>query len=67
LHENDDHDNLEVAYPPLKIIQISPQFNADLDQNFPPKPYDSYNQADKPHKTKVDIASLLLGSTPSNI
>jgi hypothetical protein len=24
LHANDDHDNPEISYPPLKIIKISP-------------------------------------------
>jgi hypothetical protein len=67
LHANDDHDNLEIAYPPLKIIQISPEFITDFDQNLPPEPYDNYNQVDKPHETKADISSPELDSTPSNI
>jgi hypothetical protein len=67
LHANYDHDNIEVSYPPLKIIQIFPQFISDLDQNLPPEPCDSYNQADKPHETKAYIAYLVLGSNPSNI
>jgi hypothetical protein len=67
LHANDDHDNPEIAYPPLKIIQISPQFITDFDQNLPPEPHDNYNQVDKPHETKDDISSHVLDSTPSNI
>ena len=34
LHANDDHDNLEILYPPLKIIDISPYFITDFDQNL---------------------------------
>jgi hypothetical protein len=67
LHANHDHDNFEVSFPPLKIIQISPQFIVDLDQNIPLEPCDRYNEAYKPRETKADIASLVLGSTPSNI
>jgi hypothetical protein len=67
LHENNDHDNPNFAYPLLKIIKISPQVIVDLDQNIPPEPYDIYNQANKLHETKVDISSHVLGSTPSNI
>jgi hypothetical protein len=66
-HANDDHDNPEILYPPLKVIQITPQFITNLDQNLPPKLHDNYNQVDKNHETKTDISSHVLDSTPSNI
>jgi hypothetical protein len=62
LHENDDHDNPEVAYPPLKIIQISHQFVDDFDQNIPSEPYHNPNQVDKPQEIKTNIS---LDPTPS--
>ena len=43
LHANNDHDNPEMAYPLLNIIQISPQFITDFDQNLPPEPYDNHD------------------------
>jgi hypothetical protein len=65
LHANNDHDNTEIAYPPLKIIQISPQFITDFDQNLPPEPYDNHDQVDEPHETKADISPPVLDPTPS--
>jgi hypothetical protein len=65
LHANDDHDNIEMVYPPLKIIQTSPQFIIDFDQNLPSEPYDNHNQVDKPHDTKDDISPTVLDPTPS--
>jgi hypothetical protein len=61
-HANDDHDNPEVAYPPLKIIQISHQFVNDFDQNIPYEPYHNPSQVDKPQKIKTKIS---LDPTPS--
>jgi hypothetical protein len=58
LHANNDHDYTEIAYPPLEIIQISPQFITDFDQNLPPEPYDN-------HETKTDISPPVLDPTPS--
>jgi hypothetical protein len=65
LHANDDHDNLEIVYPPLKIIQIFPQFIIEFDQNLPFEPYDNHNQVDKPHETKDDISPPVLDPAPS--
>jgi hypothetical protein len=65
LHENNDHDNPEIAYPPLNIIQIYPQFITDFDQNLPPEPYDNHDQVDEPHETKADISPHVLDPTPS--
>ena len=65
LHANDDHDNLEIVYPPLKFIQISPQFINDFDQNLPSDPCDNHDQVDEPHETKDDISPLVLDPTPS--
>jgi hypothetical protein len=62
LHVNDDRHNPKVAYPPLKIIQISHQFVDDLDQNIPSEPYHNPNQVDKPREIKTNIS---LDSTPS--
>jgi hypothetical protein len=65
LYANYDHDNPEIVYPPLNIIQISPQFIIDFDENVPYEPYDNHNQVDKPHQTKADVSSLVLDPTPS--
>jgi hypothetical protein len=67
LHSNDDHENLEIVYPPLKVIHISPQFITDFDQNLPSEPCDNHNQVDEPHETKADISPLVLDPTPSKI
>jgi hypothetical protein len=63
LHANDDHDNPEIVYPPLKIIQISPQFITDFDKNLPSGPCDNYNQVDEPHETKANISPPILDPT----
>jgi len=67
LHENDDHENLEIVYPPLKVIHISPYFVTDFDKNLPTEPCDNHNQVDEPHETKVDISPHVLDPTPSKI
>jgi hypothetical protein len=64
LHANDDHDNIEIVYPPLKVIWISPQFITDFDQNLPSEPCDNHDQVDEPHETKADISPLVLDPTP---
>jgi hypothetical protein len=66
LHANNDHDNTEIAYPPLEIIQISSQFITEFDQNLPLEPYDNHDQVDEPHETKADISPPILDPTPSN-
>jgi hypothetical protein len=58
LHANNDYDNTEIAYPPLEIIQISPQFITDFDQNIPLEPYDN-------HETKANISPHVRDPTPS--
>jgi hypothetical protein len=65
LHAYDDHDNLEIAYPPLKFILISPQFITDFDKNIPSETGVNHNQVDEPHETKVDISPHVLDPTPS--
>jgi len=65
LYASYDHDNSEIVYPPLNIIQISPQFITDFDQNLPSEPYDKHNQVYKPHQTKDDVSSFILDPTPS--
>jgi hypothetical protein len=65
LHENDDHDNIEIVYPPLKVIHVSPQFITDFDQNLPFEPCDNHDQVDEPHETKADISPSILDPTPS--
>jgi hypothetical protein len=35
LHFNGDHDNPEIVYPPLRIIQISPHISTDSDKKTP--------------------------------
>jgi hypothetical protein len=65
LHANDDHDNLEIIYPPLKVIHISPQFITDFDKNIPSKPCDNHDQVDEPHEAKADISPPVLDPTSS--
>jgi hypothetical protein len=65
LHGNGDHDNLEIVYPPLKFIQISPQFITDFDKNLPSELCDNHDQVDEPHETKDDISPPILDPTPS--
>jgi hypothetical protein len=65
LHANDDHDNLEIAHPHLTVIQISPQFVTNFDQNLPSEPCDNHDQVDEPHETKADISPHVLDPTPS--
>jgi hypothetical protein len=67
LHANNDHDNLEIVYPPLKFIHISSHFIIDFDQNFPSEPCDNHDQVDEPHETKADISPPILDPTPSKI
>jgi hypothetical protein len=65
LHSNDDHDNLAIAYPPLKFLHAYPHCITDFDKIFPSRPCDDHNQVDEPHETKVDISSLALDPTLS--
>ena len=67
IHSNNDHEKLEVIYPPLKFIHTPPQFITNFDQNLPSEPYDNHNQVDKPHETKADISPPVLDPTPSKI
>jgi hypothetical protein len=67
LHSNDDHENLAIIYPPLKVIHISPQLITDFDQKFSSKPCDDHSQIDEPHETKADVSPLILDPTPSKI
>ena len=43
LHANDYHDNIEIVCSPPKIIQISPRFIIDFDQNIPSEPCDNHD------------------------
>ena len=67
LHSNDNHENLAIVYPPLKVVHTSPHFIIDFDQNFPSKPCDDHSQVDEPHETKDDVSPLVLDPTPSKI
>jgi len=67
LHSCDDHVNLAIVYPPLKVVHISPQFVTNFDQNFLYEPCDDHSQFDEPHETKDDISPHVLDPTPSNI
>jgi hypothetical protein len=60
LHSNDDHDNPEIVYPPLKVIQIFPQSITDFDRNLPFEPCDNHIQVEEPHETKADISPPVL-------
>jgi hypothetical protein len=60
LHANDDHDKLEIIYPPLKVIQISPHFITDFDKNITSKPWDNHDQVVEPDEAKADISPLVL-------
>jgi hypothetical protein len=49
LHANNDHDNLEKIYPPLKITRTSPQFITHFDTKSSSGPRDDHNQVDERH------------------
>jgi hypothetical protein len=65
LHANNDHDNPENIYPPLKITRTSPQFITHFDKEISSGLRDDHNQVDEPHETRVDISSPALDPTPS--
>jgi hypothetical protein len=65
LHSNDDHENLEIVYPPLKVVHAYPHCITDFDKKIPSGPCDDHNQVDEPHETKADISPLVLDPTSS--
>jgi hypothetical protein len=65
LHSNNDHENLEIAYPPLKVVHEYPHCINDFDKKNPSGPCDDHNQVDEPHETKPDIPPLVLDPTSS--
>jgi hypothetical protein len=65
LHSNDDHENLAIVYPPLKVVHAYPHCITDFDKNYPSGPCDDHNQVDEPHETRDDISSPALDPTPS--
>jgi hypothetical protein len=65
LHSNDDHENLAIVYPPLKVVHAYPHCITDFDKKIPSGPCDDHNQVDEPHETRVDISSPALDPTPS--
>jgi hypothetical protein len=65
LHANNDHDNPEIIYPPLRITRTSPQFITDFDKKNSSGPRDDHNQVDESHETRVDISPPALDPTPS--
>jgi hypothetical protein len=67
LHSNDDHENLALVYPPLKVVHIFPHCITDFDQNLPSEPCVDHSQVDEPHEIKVDISPHVLDPTPSKI
>jgi hypothetical protein len=67
LHLNDDHHNLALVYPPLKLEHISPHCITDFDQNLPSEPYGDHSQVDEPHEIKANIKPPILDPTPSKI
>jgi hypothetical protein len=34
LHTNDDHENLTIVHPPLKVVHAYPHYITDFDKNF---------------------------------
>jgi hypothetical protein len=67
LHSNDDHENLALIYPPVKVVHISPHCITNFDQNITNEPCVDHSQVDEPHEIKVDISPLVLDPTPSKI
>ena len=65
LHANNDHDNPENIYPPLKITRMPPQFITHFDKEISSRLCDYHNQVDELHETRVDISSPALDPTPS--
>jgi hypothetical protein len=65
LHSNDDHENLEIVYPPLKFVHAYPHCITDFDKKNSSGPCDDHNQVDEPHETKADISPLVLDPTSS--
>jgi hypothetical protein len=55
LHANNDNENPENIYPPLKITRTSPQFITHFDKEISFGLHDDHNQVDEPHETRVDI------------
>ena len=60
LHSNDDHENILLVYPPLKVVHIFPHCITNFDQNIP-------CQVDEPHEIKADVSPPVLDPTPSKI
>jgi hypothetical protein len=67
LHSTDDHENLAIVYPPLKVVHISPHCITDFDQNLPSEPCVDHSQVDEPHEIKADISHHIIDPTPSKI
>jgi hypothetical protein len=67
LHSNDDHENLALLYPPLKVVHIFPHCITDFDQNLPFEPCVDHSPIDEPHEIKADISPPVLYPTPSKI
>jgi hypothetical protein len=65
LHSNNEHENLAIVYPPLKVIHAYHHYITDFDKIFPSGPCDDHNQLDEPHETKADISPLVLDPTSS--
>jgi hypothetical protein len=65
LHSNDDHENLSIIYPPLKVVHAYPHCITDFDKKFPSQPCDDHNQVNEPHETRFDISPPALDPTHS--
>jgi hypothetical protein len=59
LHLDDNHEKLEIIYPPLKVTHAYPHCITDFDKSFIVGPCDDHDQVNKPHKAKADVSSLV--------
>jgi hypothetical protein len=64
LHSDDDHENLAIVYPPLKVVHAYPHCITDFDKKIPFGPCEDHNQVDEPHEAKDDISLLYLLQRP---
>jgi len=65
LHSDDEHEDLAIVYPPLKVVHEYPHYITDADKKFPSGPCDDHDQVGKPHKSKANVSPLVPSPTSS--
>jgi hypothetical protein len=65
LHSDDEHEDLAIIYPPLKVVHAYPHYITDVDKKFPSGPCDDHDQVGKPHKAKADVSPPVPSPTSS--